>query len=153
LDVSVLSGIFVLKDAGKSLTLPKILWHVWLSSSGLFFLIFHSSLTLFNVFGWIWHKTRMANFITLVLTGLSWFGLGLFYGIGFCPLTEWHWHVLKKLGQADLPYSYIKYIIFRLSGINMNARLVEISTVVVFFLAFFISGYLNFFRRRVKKVM
>jgi hypothetical protein len=113
-----------------------------------FFLIFHTLLTLFNVFGWIWHKTRLANFITLVLTGLSWFGLGLFYGMGFCPLTEWHWQVLQKLGHHDLPYSYIKYIIGRLSGIDINAGLMEISTVLIFFFAFFVSGYLNFFRRK-----
>jgi hypothetical protein len=60
------------------------------------FLIFHSTLALFIVFGWIWHKTRLTNFITLALIALSWFGLGLFYGIGFCPLTEWHWQVLDS---------------------------------------------------------
>lgn len=111
------------------------------------FLIFHSLLTLFNVFGWIWRKTRLMNFITLALTALSWFGLGLFYGIGFCPLTEWHWQVLRKLGKHDLPYSYITYIIHRLIGIDVNTRWVEISTVVLFFIAFFLSGYLNFYLR------
>jgi hypothetical protein len=111
------------------------------------FLVFHTALTLFNVLGWIWRKTRLANFITLALTALSWFGLGLFYGIGFCPLTEWHWQVLEKLGKYELPYSYIKYIIDRLLGTNINASLVEISTAVIFSLAFFVSVYLNFFRR------
>jgi hypothetical protein len=81
------------------------------------------------------------------LTALSWFGLGLFYGIGFCPLTEWHWQVLQKLGKHDLPYSYIAYIIHRLAGIDVNTRWVEISTVVLFFIAFFLSGYLNFYKR------
>ena len=119
----------------------------WYHVLDYFFLIFHSFLTLFNVFGWIWRKTRLANFILLALTGLSWFGLGLFYGIGFCPLTEWHWKVLEKLGHLNLPYSYIKYLILRLIGIDLKDGLVEVSTVVIFFLSFFISGYLNFFRR------
>ena len=122
----------------------------WYHFLDYFFLIFHTGLTLFNVIGWIWRKTRLANFITLSLTALSWFGLGLIYGIGFCPLTEWHWQVLAKLGQHDLPYSYIKYILERLLGIDVNALLVEISTAVVFFAAFIVSVYLNFFRKTPK---
>jgi hypothetical protein len=121
---------------------------LWYHILDYFFLIFHTALTLFNVFGWIWRKTRLANFITLSLTALSWFGLGIFYGIGFCPLTEWHWQVLVKLGNNNLPYSYIKYIINRLTGIDANANLMEISTIIVFFIAFFVSLYLNFFRRK-----
>jgi hypothetical protein len=120
----------------------------WYHVLDYFFLIFHTALTLFNVFGWIWKKTRLANFITLSLTALSWFGLGLIYGIGFCPLTEWHWQVLEKLGYHNLPYSYIKYIIDRWSGADVNAGFVEIATVVVFFAALFISVYSNFFRRK-----
>jgi len=130
------------------LTLPENFPMLWYHLLDYLFLIFHSLLTLFNVFGWIWRKTRLANFITLSLTALSWFGLGWFYGIGFCPLTEWHWQVLRKLGTHDLPYSYIAYIIHRLIGIDVNIRLVEISTVVLFFIAFFLSGYLNFFGRK-----
>ncbi len=122
----------------------------WVHVLDYFFLVFHTALTLFNILGWIWKKTRLANFITLSLTALSWFGLGLFYGIGFCPLTEWHWQVLEKLGQHNLPYSYITYIIHRLTGLEVNDRLVEVSTAVVFFLSFFISGYLNFFLRKKK---
>ena len=113
-----------------------------------FFLIFHTILTLFNLLGWIWKKTRLANFITLILTGIAWFGLGIFYGIGYCPLTDWHWSVLEKLGHHDMPYSYIKYLIERLTGLNANANIVEISTVVGFFLALIISVYLNFFKKK-----
>jgi len=59
-----------------------------------FFLVFHLGIVIFNLFGWIWPKTRKANLILLLLTAASWFGLGLIYGIGFCPFTEWHWQVL-----------------------------------------------------------
>ena len=54
----------------------------------LFFVVFHTSLTLFNALGWIGYKTRKLNLVTLLLTGGSWFILGIFYGIGYCPLTE-----------------------------------------------------------------
>ncbi|MCK5838377.1 MAG: DUF2784 family protein, partial [Bacteroidales bacterium] len=64
-----------------------------------FFIIFHTALTLFNLFGWIWQKTRKLNLIILLLTGFSWFGLGIFYGIGYCPLTDWHYRVLRKMGE------------------------------------------------------
>src|SRR6056297_243756 len=84
-----------------------------------FFVIFHSALIIFNLFGWIWKKTRKANLVTLILTGLSWFALGVFYGIGFCPLTEWHWQVLTKLGERNLPVSYTEYLVNRLLGINL----------------------------------
>ena len=111
-----------------------------------FFLIFHTILTLFNLLGWMWKKIRLANFITLMLTGISWFGLGIFYGIGYCPLTDWHWQVLEKLKHHDLPYSYIKYLIERLTNINVNANIAEISTAVAFFFAVIMSVYYNFFR-------
>ena len=92
----------------------------------------------------------MANLITLMLTGIAWFGLGIFYGIGYCPLTDWHWQVLGKLGKHDLPYSYIKYLIDRLTGLDVNANIVEISTLVGFFFAVIMSVYLNFLQKKHK---
>jgi hypothetical protein len=115
----------------------------WLKAADLFFLIFHTILTLFNLTGWIWKKTRRINLITLLLTGASWFILGLFYGIGYCPLTEWHFQILRKLGESNLPYSYIDYLIERLTGIDFNAQLVDTATGVGFFLALIISFILN----------
>lgn len=120
----------------------------WYHFLDYFFLIFHTVFTVFNVFGWIWKKTRLVNFITLSLTALSWFGLGIFYGIGFCPLTEWHWQVLEKLGHNNLPYSYIKYLVSRLTTIEINENFANICTVVVFVLAFILSLYFNFFRKK-----
>jgi len=119
----------------------------WYHFLDYFFLVFHTVFTLFNIFGWIWKKTRLANFITLSLTGLSWFGLGIFYGWGFCPFTEWHWQVLEKLGNHNLPYSYIKYLLFRLLGLNFNEELIETATLVVFILAVLLSVYFNFLRK------
>ena len=109
----------------------------------IFFIVFHSSLIVFNLFGWIWKKTRKANLITLSLTGASWFILGIFYGIGYCPLTDWHWRVLVRLGKADIPYSYIKYLIDRLFGTDINVQLVDYSTAILFFLALGFSVYFN----------
>lgn len=115
----------------------------WLKAGDLFFLIFHTVLTLFNLTGWIWKKARRLNLITLLLTGASWFILGLFYGIGYCPLTEWHFQILEKLGETNLPYSYIDYLVERLTGVDFDAQLVDIATGVGFFLALGISAILN----------
>jgi hypothetical protein len=64
-----------------------------------FFLVFHASLILFNLFGWMFRKTRVWNLVTLLLTGLSWTLLGIFYGFGYCPFTDWHFQVLEELGK------------------------------------------------------
>ena len=108
-----------------------------------FFVVFHTALTLFNAIGWIWKKTRKINLITLTLTGMSWFILGLFYGIGYCPFTEWHFKILRALGQHDLPTSYIEYLVERITPFNPSPALVDTVTAGVFFLALGLSVFLN----------
>lgn len=116
---------------------------------------FHSSLIVFNVFGWIWRKTRKVNLFTLLLTGSSWLFLGLIYDtLGYCPLTDWHFTILEKLGKTSLPDSYIKYIIERLSGISLNPAIVDSFTLYVFLSALLISVFFNirdYIRERSKR--
>jgi len=119
----------------------------------IFFFIFHILIILFNLLGWIWQKTRKWNLAILLLTGFSWLILGIWYGLGYCPFTEWHWQVRQKLGYHDMPASYIKFLIKSLTGINLNARLVDIITLVFFLAALIISVFLNkrdWLRRRGK---
>ncbi|MCK4664943.1 MAG: DUF2784 domain-containing protein [Bacteroidales bacterium] len=110
----------------------------------IFFLSFHTLLIFFNLFGWICKKTRKINLITLSLTGASWFILGIFYGIGYCPLTDWHWTVVRKLGKTNIPNSYIKYLFDRLTGLDINSTLVDYLTAICFFIALVVSVYVNF---------
>ena len=109
-----------------------------------FFVVFHSSVVLFNLFGWIWQNTRKANLALLTLTAASWFILGIWYGIGYCPLTDWHWDILKALGNNDLPNSYIKYLIDRIVGTDLDAAMVDSSVAIFFGLAVFASIFVNF---------
>lgn len=110
----------------------------------IFFLLFHSSLIIFNLFAWIWIKTRKANLITLLLTAGSWVLLGLMVGtMGYCPLTEWHFNVLEKLGAENLPVSYIKYLADRLTGLDFKQDLVDKVTLWGLILATLASGILN----------
>ena len=119
-----------------------------LQMADIFFVVFHTTLTLFNALGWLWKKTRKLNLITLLLTGGSWFILGLFYGIGYCPLTDWHFAILRKLGEKNLPYSYIEYLTERLTPFNPSPGLVDTATAVVFFVALGLSVLLNIKQRK-----
>jgi len=108
-----------------------------------FFILFHTCLIFFNLFGWIFRKTRVWNLITLLLTGSSWFILGIFYGIGFFPFTEWHYQVLAKMGETSLPVSYIEYIVERFLPVDVNPQMVDIFTIGLFFVALILSSVLN----------
>lgn len=113
----------------------------------IFFLLFHSFLILFNLFGWIWKKTRKINLFTLLITLASWIGLGFFYGWGYCFLTDWHWRVLEKMGQTNLPNSYISYLVDRLVGIDLSGISANYLTTMLFILAFLTSIYVNFIKK------
>ena len=106
-----------------------------------FFVVFHSVLIVFNLSGWIHPATRKAHLVCVLLTGGSWFILGLFYGIGYCPLTDWHWRVLEQLGQHALPESYVQYIINRLTGINLTASLADWLTLGGWLFALVMQGF------------
>jgi hypothetical protein len=109
----------------------------------IFFFIFHTALTLFNIFGWIFKKARKWNLITLLLTAFSWFVLGIWYGWGYCVCTHWHWNVREKLGYHDESNSYIHFLVLKLTGINFNPKLVDTVVVSVFFAALVLSLWLN----------
>ena len=109
----------------------------------IFFLVFHSLLILFNLFGWMWKKTRRLNLITLLITGFSWIGLGFFYGWGYCFLTDWHWYILEILGGYNLPNSYVQYLLNRILGLHISAITAEYSTVILFVIALIFSVYFN----------
>ena len=116
-----------------------------------FFFVFHSSLIIFNLFGWIWKKTRLANLVVLLSTAFSWFILGIWYGYGFCPSTEWHWQVRVKLGLYDMPSSYIEFLIESLTGLDVSRKFVDIFALVFLILALIASILTNVRDWRKKK--
>jgi hypothetical protein len=108
-----------------------------------FFYVFHSVLILFILSGWSWGKTRGVHLIVVSMTAFSWFVLGIWYGFGFCPSTEWHWQIRAELGEHDLPSSYIKFLVDSLSGLDVNAKLVDSLTLILFAAASFASIWTN----------
>lgn len=89
------------------------------------FVVFHTALVGFNMLGWAWAKTRRLHLFTIGTTLLFWFGIGMVYGWGYCPLTDWHWDVKRALGETALPASWIKYHLDAVTGFDWNAALVD----------------------------
>lgn len=115
----------------------------WYNVADVFFVVFHTAYVLFNLFGWIFRTTRKANLLCLFLTALSWFVLGIWYGWGYCFLTDWHWTILDILGKSDIPSSYIQYLIMRLTGIDIGAIAADAITLAGFVTALVLSVFLN----------
>ncbi len=119
-----------------------------------FFFLFHTGLVAFNLTGWIWRKTRRLHLVIMSLTILSWFGLGLFYGIGYCPCTDWHWQVKRGLGAEYLPASYVKYYLDRVTGLDLDPGLIDAGVAVLGIVTLLVSvavNYIDWKRTRKRK--
>ena len=116
---------------------------MWYQFLNIFFFVFHTAFTLFNMAGWIFPKTRKLHLITLTLTAFSWFVLGIWYGWGYCVCTDWHWDVREKLGYEDRSNSYIHFLLIKLTGTNLSPNLVETITLIIFLLSFAVSIWFN----------
>jgi hypothetical protein len=93
--------------------------------------VFHTAWTVFNSVGWIWRSTRRWHLAAVALTLLSWFGLGLFYGWGYCPCTEWHWRARRRLGFLNDPPSYIQLLVRQISGFQPSVEVANAAAVLV----------------------
>ncbi len=94
-----------------------------------FLTVFHSAFVLFVLLGWIHSQTRKVHIVALALTAIAWGLLGLKYGLGYCPLTDWQWGIKRELGETRLPNSFTKYIFDKITGLNANAKLVDAATL------------------------
>ena len=117
----------------------------------IFYTILHLALIGFNLFAWIWPKTRKAHLITAGLTLVSWVGLGFWFGFGYCPITDWQWDVKQQLGERDLPNSFVKYFADRLTGRDLPVPLVDGVTLWSFVAAILCSVYVNFFHKKIRR--
>ena len=114
----------------------------------IFLSFLHFAIIGFNLFAWIWPATRKAHLITMATTAFSWFGLGLFYGWGYCPITEWEWKVKTKLGETNLPNSFIKYYADKITGKEISTSLVDNITLGCFLAAVILAIYFNFLKKK-----
>ena len=112
------------------------------------FTLLHIVIIGFNLFGWIWPSTRKLHLIVVALTLGCWLILGIWYGIGYCPITDWQWQIKQKLGEVNLPNSFVKYYADKISGQNISAALIDTITGISFASAIIITIYVNFIKRK-----
>ena len=84
------------------------------------FFVLHTAWIVITCLGWMWRRTRPWQLAAVLLTVLSWVGLGVWYGWGYCPFTDWHWNVRARLGYHDPP-SYVQLLIRELTGSDIGA--------------------------------
>lgn len=101
-----------------------------------------------NLLLWIWPKTRKLHLYIVGATLFCWLFLGIWYGIGYCPITDWQWQIKSKLGETNLPNSFVKYHLDRISGLNIADTTVDLITLGTFLVAIACSVKLNFFQKR-----
>jgi len=109
------------------------------------FTFLHLAIIGFNLSGWIWSKTRKVHLIVVTATGISWFLLGIWYGWGYCFLTDWHWEVKQKLSETNLPNSFIKYFADKITGMDFDPKIVDMVTLFTFLMVILLTVYFNFF--------
>ena len=115
--------------------------------------VFHVLLIVACLIGWIPPRTRKAHLILIALVMGCWFLLGIQYGIGYCPLTDWHWQVKEKLGEESLPNSFIKYLWDHIFTNPISPNAADILTFGAFFVSLIPTLYLNWAGKAKQKLV
>lgn len=106
--------------------------------------IIHLAIIVFNLFGWLPKATRKAHLISIILTAASWFILGLWYGTGYCPFTDWQWQVKEQLGERNLPPNFVEYMAEKIWRHDFSSQLITTVITICFSLASALTIYVNF---------
>ncbi|MCU0936787.1 MAG: DUF2784 domain-containing protein [Gammaproteobacteria bacterium] len=99
------------------------------------FHVLHAAVILFCVTGWAIPAARGWHLVLVALIALSWFGIGIWRGFGYCLLTDLHWRLKRALGQTELPESYVKYALDRLLRRDLDPGSIDALTARGFYLA------------------
>jgi hypothetical protein len=105
--------------------------------------ILHVALIVFCLFGWIYEPTRKANLFILIAVLFSWFGLGCFFGFGYCLITDIQWKIMRRLGKRPESGSYIKYLTDKITTLHITEITAERITAVLFFALLTVSVLFN----------
>lgn len=89
------------------------------------FFVIHCAVIVFNLTGWIWAHTRRWHLISVGITLFSWLAMGIWYGLGYCVLTDWHWQVKRKLGETHLPDSFLVYLFNDIMGLDLGISFIN----------------------------
>ncbi len=112
--------------------------------------IIHLFVILFNLLGWVHPRTRGAHRVLVAATAFFWLVIGPVYGgLGYCPLTGWHWDVKISRGEGPLPASYIDYLL-QMAGVQAAPAMIDMAVGGVFFVVCCVTLYMWRRDRRVK---
>ncbi len=124
------------------MTMTKLHSNRLLKLLDLLFHVVHLSIICFFLFALLFESMRLPHLILSLLILTSWCGLGLFFGFGYCLVTDLQWKIKKKLNQELPTEFYVKYIIDKTTGLNTNSSIINGITTVTFFSIFTISALL-----------
>ena len=113
--------------------------------------LLHLLIIIINLFGWILPATRKFHLVFIGVTAFSWFVLGIWFGMGYCPVTDWQWRIKEQLGERNLPASFITYYVNKITKSDFSDSFINTFTLIFFLLAAILSIYFNFIRRRKKQ--
>ena len=104
----------------------------------------HIFIAVFCVIGWLHPDTRIYNLVLVVLIALSWFGIGIFRGFGYCLVTDIQWRIKQRLGEKLTTDSFIKYELDNLLGRELDENRINHFTQISFYLSAMASIYTNY---------
>jgi len=112
--------------------------------------VIHCAVIGFNLTGWIWAYTRRWHLILVGLTVFSWLGMGMWYGLGYCVLTDWHWQIKRELGEVHLPNSCLVYLFNDIMGLGLGMDFIDMGAGISLATVVVLSVVLNFhdYKRR-----
>jgi hypothetical protein len=109
-------------------------------------IIIHLAILLFNLLGWILPSTRKAHLVVVLITAFCWLVLGIWKGIGYCPITDLQWRVKENLGEGNLPNSFVTYCLYGLGIRSIPVPIIDTFTGASFAFAGFMALYFNLFK-------
>ena len=113
----------------------------------IFLYTIHIIIILYCLFGWTIQRYRRVHLVTIGTIAGCWFGLGLWYGMGYCPLTDWHWQLKRLISEEPLPNSFIKHILDMILPAPISDSMADTLAFAGFITATVISIYLQFIRK------
>jgi len=107
----------------------------------------HAVIAVWCVFGWLVPGAEKLHLFVIVGIAISWYGLGMRYGIGYCILTDWQWRVKERLGRTTKHDSFVHLLLERASGLHINEKQVKRFAYAAYWVSAVISIYINFVGR------
>ncbi len=88
---------------------------------------------------------RGAHLALIGLTFFFWFVIARWIGVGvgYCPITDWHWKIKDAYGAGRPQGTYIHHVLQNITGLTLNSDTVDkwvmIGTLVISILSLIVN--------------